>query len=77
LKTLPKCITTKTTGVSYKEIISKNNKVIDKKFLIRYIDENNNSLLMSLQKNILLINQTQLKMRKKKERNISTTLNKR
>lgn len=30
LKTLPKRIATKTIGVFYKEIISKNNKIVDK-----------------------------------------------
>jgi len=50
LKTLPKRIATKTTGVFYKEIISKNNKVIDKKFLIRYIDENNKERLKTIGK---------------------------
>ena len=50
LKTLPKRIATKTTGVFYKEIISKNNKVIDKVFIIRYIDENNKERLKTVGK---------------------------
>ena len=41
MKTLLKRIPTNTAGVFYKEIISKNNKVIDKVFLIRYTDANN------------------------------------
>lgn len=50
LKTLPKRIATKTTGVFYKEIISKNNKVTDKVFIIRYIDENNKERLKTIGK---------------------------
>ena len=41
MKTLLKRIPTNTAGVFYKEIISKNNKVVDKVYFIRYTDANN------------------------------------
>ena len=50
MKTLLKRIPTNTSGVFYKEIISKNNKVIDKVFLIRYIDINNKQRLKTIGK---------------------------
>ncbi len=50
MKTLAKRIPTKTAGVFYKEIISENNKVVDKVFLIRYIDENNKERLKTIGK---------------------------
>ncbi|WP_419763970.1 MAG: tyrosine-type recombinase/integrase [Arcobacter sp.] len=50
MKTLPKRIPTKTAGVFYKEIISENNKVIDKVFLIRYVDENKKERLKTIGK---------------------------
>jgi len=48
MKTLLKRIPTKTAGVFYKEIISKNNKLIDKVFLVRYTDENNKQRLKTV-----------------------------
>ena len=50
MKTLLKRIPTNTPGVFYKEIISKNNKVIDKVFFIRYIDANNRQKLKTIGK---------------------------
>ncbi|QOY53254.1 tyrosine-type recombinase/integrase [Candidatus Sulfurimonas baltica] len=50
MKTLPKRIPTKTIGVFFKEIISKNNKAIDKVFIIRYVDENNKERLKTIGK---------------------------
>ena len=50
MKTLSKRIATKTAGVFYKEIISENDKVVDKVFLIRYIDENNKERLKTIGK---------------------------
>ena len=50
MKTLLKRIPTKTAGVFYKEIISKNDKVVDKVFLIRYTDENNTQRLKTVGK---------------------------
>jgi len=50
MKTLSKCIPTNTAGVFYKEIISKNDKVIDKVFLIRYTDANNKQRLKTIGK---------------------------
>lgn len=50
MKTILKRIPTNTAGVFYKEIISKNNKVIDKVFLIRYTDANNKQRLKTIGK---------------------------
>ena len=50
MKTLSKRISTKTAGVFYKEIISKNNAVVDKVFIIRYIHENNKERLKTVGK---------------------------
>ncbi len=50
MKTLLKRIPTNTAGVFYKEIISKNNKVVDKIFLIRYTDANNKQRLKTIGK---------------------------
>ncbi len=50
MKTLLKRIPTNTAGVFYKEIISKYNKVIDKKILIRYTDANNKQRLKTIEK---------------------------
>ena len=50
MKTLLKRIPTNTAGVFYKEIISKNDKVVDKVFLIRYTDKNNKQRLKTVGK---------------------------
>jgi len=50
MKTLLKRIPTNTAGVFYKEIVSKNNKIIDKVFLIRYTDANNKQRLKTIGK---------------------------
>ena len=50
MKTLAKRIPTKTAGVFYKEIISENDKVVDKVYLIRYVDENNKERLKTIGK---------------------------
>ncbi|MEA1956019.1 MAG: hypothetical protein U9N02_05955 [Campylobacterota bacterium] len=44
MKTLLKRMPTNTAGVFYKEIISKNNNIVDKVFIIRYTDENNKQI---------------------------------
>ncbi len=41
MRTSTKKIPTKYAGVFYKEIISDSNKVTDKVFIIRYVDEDN------------------------------------
>ncbi len=41
MKTLLKRIPTNKASIFYKKIVSKNDKVIDKIFLIRYADANN------------------------------------
>ncbi len=50
MKTLPKKIATKITGLFYKEIVSDKNKVIDKVYLIRYRDINGRDKLQTIGK---------------------------
>ena len=45
LKTLPKRIPTNEEGIFYKSIINENNKEIDKIYLIRYKENDNDKFL--------------------------------
>jgi len=49
-KTLPKRHTTNSEGVYYKEIVSDDNKIVDKIYLIRWRDENGKELLKTIGK---------------------------